>query len=109
MTNVVISHILLDRLMVGLWFLVPSIGVRIPVQQQANFVSAVLSRAEGQKIIMYFLYILQCSDNSLYTGITTDIERRFQEHKSKNGGHYTSSRSVEKIVYTEKYKETPRS
>jgi|SaaInlV_165m_DNA_1040744.scaffolds.fasta_scaffold21200_4 putative endonuclease len=54
---------------------------------------------------MYFLYILQCSDNSFYTGITTDVERRFQEHKSKKGGHYTSSHSVEKIVYTEEYKD----
>ena len=50
---------------------------------------------------MYFVYILKCSDSSLYTGITTDVERRFQEHKDKKGGHYTNSHPVEKIVYTE--------
>ena len=54
---------------------------------------------------MYFVYILKCSDNSLYTGITTDVERRFLEHKNKKGGHYTSSRKVRKIVYTEKHKD----
>ncbi len=45
---------------------------------------------------MYYVYILRCKDNSLYTGITTDVERRFEEHKSrtKKGAKYTSSRSV---------------
>lgn len=33
---------------------------------------------------MYYTYILRCQDNSLYTGITTDLERRLSEHKSKN-------------------------
>ncbi|KKT87697.1 MAG: hypothetical protein UW89_C0020G0015, partial [Parcubacteria group bacterium GW2011_GWB1_45_10] len=32
---------------------------------------------------MYFLYILQCQDKSLYTGITNNLERRFLEHKNK--------------------------
>ena len=32
---------------------------------------------------MYYTYMLRCKDNSLYTGITTDIERRLQEHKEK--------------------------
>ncbi|MES3005183.1 MAG: GIY-YIG nuclease family protein [Patescibacteria group bacterium] len=51
---------------------------------------------------MYFLYILKCSDNSLYTGITTDLDRRFLEHKLGKGGHYTRSRKVLRVVYTEK-------
>ncbi len=50
---------------------------------------------------MYYLYILKCSDDSLYTGITTDVKRRFTEHKAGKGGHYTSSKGVAKIVYTE--------
>ncbi len=53
---------------------------------------------------MYFLYILQCSDKTLYTGITTDVARRFDEHKKGKGGHYTSSRKVLRVVYTEKHK-----
>ncbi|PIQ91637.1 MAG: endonuclease [Parcubacteria group bacterium CG11_big_fil_rev_8_21_14_0_20_39_22] len=50
----------------------------------------------------YFVYILECADSSLYTGITTNVERRFEEHRASRGGHYTSSRKVRKIVYTEK-------
>jgi predicted GIY-YIG superfamily endonuclease len=52
---------------------------------------------------MYFLYILKCSDGSLYTGITNDLARRLQQHKEGKGGHYTSSRKVLKIVYTEEH------
>ncbi len=52
---------------------------------------------------MYFVYMLECSDGSLYTGITTDVKRRFQEHKAGKGGHFTSSRDVVKIVYTEEH------
>jgi len=51
---------------------------------------------------MYHVYILECADGSLYTGITTDVERRFAEHKAGTGGHYTRSRVVKKVVYTEK-------
>lgn len=52
---------------------------------------------------MYFLYILKCSDGSLYTGITTDVKRRFGEHKKGMGGHYTRSRKVLRVLYTEKH------
>jgi putative endonuclease len=52
---------------------------------------------------MYFLYILKCKDNSFYTGITTNVERRFKEHKNGVGGHYTSSKKAVKIVYTERH------
>jgi putative endonuclease len=52
---------------------------------------------------MYFVYIIECIDTSLYTGITTDVERRFKEHKNKTGGHYTRSKEVVRIVYTEQH------
>lgn len=52
----------------------------------------------------YFVYILECSDKSFYTGITTDLARRFIEHQSKKGGAYTASHKVNKIVYSEKFK-----
>lgn len=52
---------------------------------------------------MYSVYILQCEDGSLYTGITTDVERRFKEHTSGVGGHYTRAKKVQKIVYTEQH------
>ena len=50
---------------------------------------------------MYYLYILECSDGSLYTGITTDVARRFKEHKNKTGGHYTRAKRPVRVVYTE--------
>ncbi len=53
--------------------------------------------------LMYFVYILKCKDNSLYTGITTDINRRFLEHKNGRGGNYTRSHKATKIIYSEKY------
>lgn len=52
---------------------------------------------------MYFVYLIQCEDGSIYTGITTDLERRFKEHEGKIGGHYTRAHKVEKILHTEKY------
>lgn len=52
---------------------------------------------------MYFVYLLQRSDKSIYTGITTNVSRRFNEHKSGKGGHYTRSKKITKILYTEKY------
>ncbi len=51
---------------------------------------------------MYFVYVLECGDRSLYTGITTDLKRRFAEHQQGDGGHYTRARGAKKIVYTEK-------
>lgn len=50
---------------------------------------------------MYFVYILECVGGTFYTGITTDLMRRFDEHKNKKGGAYTQSHKVKKIVYTE--------
>ena len=52
---------------------------------------------------MYHVYIIRCDDGSLYTGITNDVARRFLEHKSKIGGHYTASHKVKKVVYTETF------
>ena len=54
---------------------------------------------------MYFVYILECEDNTLYTGITTDVERRFKEHSEGKGGAYTRAKKVKKILYTKKYKD----
>jgi putative endonuclease len=57
---------------------------------------------------MYHLYILKCSDKSLYTGITTDLKRRVGEHNglagSKLGARYTSARRPVKLVYSKKFK-----
>lgn len=52
---------------------------------------------------MYFVYIILCDDKSLYTGITTDLKRRFAEHQSGKGGNYTRSRKVVKFVFSEEH------
>jgi len=52
---------------------------------------------------MWHIYILKCSDNSLYTGITTDISRRVTEHNNRKGGSYTRSRLPAELVYKENY------
>lgn len=53
---------------------------------------------------MYYIYILKCSDKSLYTGITTDLERRKKEHNwdLKWWAKYTRWRRPVEIVYFEK-------
>jgi len=53
---------------------------------------------------MYFVYLIECRDESIYTGITTDVARRFVEHKKGMGGHYTRSHGAVKILYTERRK-----
>ena len=52
---------------------------------------------------MYFVYILECKNAALYTGITTDVKRRLSEHQSGKGGHYTRSQQVVGVVYTEQH------
>lgn len=47
------------------------------------------------------LYILRCGDGSLYTGITTDVARRLEEHRSGKGAKYTRSRGPLELVYEE--------
>lgn len=49
----------------------------------------------------YFVYLLECKDGSLYTGVTTDVARRLVEHTEGKGGRYTRAKGVKKIVYTE--------
>ncbi len=52
---------------------------------------------------MYFVYILECKDRSLYTGITNDLERRLSQHQSGEGGHYTSAKHGVRFVFTEEH------
>ena len=53
--------------------------------------------------MMYFVYIVECADKSLYTGSTTDIERRLSEHNGlKSGGaRYTRIRRPVRLLYGE--------
>ena len=50
---------------------------------------------------MNYVYILKCGDNSLYTGWTNNLEKRFQEHCLGKGAKYTKGRGPLEIVYHE--------
>ena len=52
---------------------------------------------------MWFIYIILCNDNSLYTGSTNNLTKRFQAHLSGTGASYTRSHKPLKIIYTETF------
>ena len=49
----------------------------------------------------WYLYILRCKDDTLYTGITTDVEKRLEAHRSGKGAKYTRGRGPLELVYRE--------
>lgn len=51
---------------------------------------------------MYTVYILLCADNSLYTGITNDLPKRFALHQAGKASRYTRARKAVKVVYTQR-------
>lgn len=77
-------------LSVKLW--APRTGVIIPQKITYN------------KPMTWFIYILQCADKSLYTGITNDLEKRLVAHNDGKGAKYTKVRLPVKIVYQKKVK-----
>jgi len=53
---------------------------------------------------MYYVYMLECADGTLYTGITTDLKRRVEEHNhSPKGAKYTRIRRPVVLVYSEEH------
>ena len=50
---------------------------------------------------MWYLYILRCKDDSLYTGITTDVDKRLEAHRAGKGAKYTRGRGPLELVYKE--------
>jgi predicted GIY-YIG superfamily endonuclease len=51
---------------------------------------------------MWFVYVVRCADETLYTGVTTDVKRRLAEHNDGCGARYTRSRGPVELVYREK-------
>lgn len=49
----------------------------------------------------WYLYILRCKDYTLYTGITTDVGKRLETHRSGKGAKYTRGRTPLELVYRE--------
>lgn len=52
---------------------------------------------------MNYVYILKCSDNTLYTGYTNDLTNRLKAHNNGNGAKYTRGRLPVELVYFEQY------
>ena len=51
----------------------------------------------------WYVYMVQCADDSLYTGVTTDVDRRIREHnESTRGARYTRSRRPVSLVWQER-------
>lgn len=50
-----------------------------------------------------YMYVLECSDNTLYTGYTTDLKKRLLAHNSKKGAKYTKARVPVSLKYYEKF------
>ncbi len=50
----------------------------------------------------WFVYILRCEDDTLYTGIATDVQRRMEEHRSGRGAKYTRSHPPRELVWCER-------
>lgn len=54
---------------------------------------------------MNYTYILKCSDNTLYTGWTNDLEKRLKAHNAGKGAKYTKTRLPVEIVYYESFED----
>lgn len=52
---------------------------------------------------MNYVYIIKCKDNSLYTGWTNNLERRFKAHTEGKGAKYTRGRGPLELVYFEEF------
>ena len=50
----------------------------------------------------WYVYMLRCGDGTLYTGITDDVQRRLEAHRSGKGAKYTRGRGPLELAYTEK-------
>ena len=53
---------------------------------------------------MYYLYLILCENDSIYTGVTNNIGRRFSEHSTKSGGWHTKLYPAIKVLRTEKFR-----
>jgi putative endonuclease len=54
---------------------------------------------------MHYVYVVECSDGTLYTGYTTDVERRVEEHNAGEGAKYTRGRTPVNVVHTEEFED----
>jgi len=58
---------------------------------------------QAENALSWTVYILRCSDDTLYTGITKDIDRRIAQHERGLGAKYTRGRGPYRVLYTERH------
>jgi len=51
----------------------------------------------------HYVYVLRCADDTFYTGYTTDVERRVEEHQAGQGAKYTRGRTPVELLHVESY------
>ena len=68
---------------------------------RAGLVPARFTGKDGNMESQWYLYILRCKDGTLYTGITTDVEKRLEAHRNGKGAKYTRGRGPLEVVYRE--------
>jgi putative endonuclease len=74
--------------------------------QMANYnVSGLITLAELAKSNQenWFVYIIKCSDDTLYTGITNNVSKRIEDHEKGVGAKYTKGRSPFQLLFTEQH------
>ncbi len=57
--------------------------------------------------MMWHVYILNCKNGALYTGITNNLQRRLNEHRQGKGGHFTKSFGAKEIIFSEEHPNKP--
>jgi len=72
--------------------------LKVPVKKSNPAQS---SQKRGTAAHKWLVYILRCGDGSFYTGITNDLSRRLETHKTGKASRYTRSRLPVKLVYVE--------
>ena len=58
-------------------------------------------KRERGGFVAWYVYMLRCGDDTLYTGMTDDVEKRFAAHAAGRGAKYTRGRGPLELVYTE--------
>lgn len=66
------------------------------------FLKSIMEKTEI-KTKRAYMYVVECADGTLYTGYTTDVERRIKTHNAGKGAKYTKSRLPVKLIYQESF------
>jgi 8-oxo-dGTP diphosphatase len=88
-----------------------SLYKRLPKKEKLTYpaIQPLLLKKVKSEIQTYSIYVLRCADNSLYTGIALDFDKRFKEHKERTGAKYTKIKSKHPLALAARYETMGRS